>query len=372
MKKKKINIESFFILLRAGLWEKEVRLSQFEKIDFDEIYRLAEEQSVVGLLAAGLEHLEDLKVPQEIALQFVSPTLQMEQRNQAMNAFVGKLVDKMRAVSIYTLLLKGQGVAQCYERPLWRSCGDVDLFLSDSNYESAKKYLIPLASSVAPEGEYKKHLGLTIDSWSVELHGNMRCGLSDKMDKGIDEVQKAVFNGGDVRSWMNGNTQVFVPGEDSDALFLFTHFLKHFYTGGLGLRQICDWCRLLWSYRETIKKPLLESRLRKMGLMTEWKAFGAFAVDYLGMPAEAMPFYSSSWRWSWKAKRICSFVMEVGNMGHNRDKRYFAKPYLVRKSYSLGRRIADLIRHFRIFPMDSIRFFPSIMLHGLKSAAKGE
>jgi hypothetical protein len=26
--------------------------------------------------------------------------------------------------------------------------------------------------------------------------------------------------------------------------------------------------------------------------MSEWKAFAAFAVDYLGMPVEAMPFLS--------------------------------------------------------------------------------
>lgn len=28
--------------------------------------------------------------------------------------------------------------------------------------------------------------------------------------------------------------------------------------------------------------------------MTEWQAFGAFAVEMLGMPIEAMPMYSSA------------------------------------------------------------------------------
>jgi hypothetical protein len=27
--------------------------------------------------------------------------------------------------------------------------------------------------------------------------------------------------------------------------------------------------------------------------MSEWKAFGAFAIEYLGMPVEAMPFGKS-------------------------------------------------------------------------------
>lgn len=118
---------------------------------------------------------------------------------------------------------------------------------------------------------------------------------------------------------------------------------------------------------------LLESRLRKMGLMTEWKAFGAFAVDYLGMPSEAMPFYSACDKWKRKANQLCEFILEVGNFGHNRDMTYYdSKPYLIRKTISLGRRCGDLIHHARIFPLDSLRFFPNIMFNGLRSIVRGE
>ena len=46
--------EAFLELLRAGLWEKEARLSQFGRVDYEEVMRLAEEQSVAGLVTAGL------------------------------------------------------------------------------------------------------------------------------------------------------------------------------------------------------------------------------------------------------------------------------------------------------------------------------
>ena len=62
------NQKVFFELVKAGLWGKEVRLSQYGEIDFNEIYRLAQEQSVVGLVASGLEKVTDLKVPQTMAL----------------------------------------------------------------------------------------------------------------------------------------------------------------------------------------------------------------------------------------------------------------------------------------------------------------
>ena len=40
--------------------------------------------------------------------------------------------------------------------------------------------------------------------------------------------------------------------------------------------------------------------------------------------------------------------------------------------FSMFRRIGDLINHARIFPLDSLRFFPNIMFNGLRSAMRGE
>lgn len=370
------NTKAFYELMRAGLWKQEVLPFQFDNIDFAEVYRLAEEQSVVGLIANGIDRFKfqvpSFKIPQEWALQFIGQTLQLEQQNQAMNAFVAQLVKKMRAAGIYALLLKGQGVAQCYEKPTWRACGDVDLFLSDDNYEKAKAFLIPQASSVEEEYEREKHLGMTIDGWVVELHGRLYSGLSSRIERELDLVQKDTFFGGAVRSWNCEGVQVFLMKAGNDVFYVFTHILQHFFKEGLGMRQVCDWCRLLWTFRDRLDLNLLESRVLSAGLMSEWRAFGAYAVDYLGMPVEAMPFYSSSDGWKRKAKRINEFILNVGNMGHNRDKSYMKYPYLVRKCFSAGRRMGDLINHARIFPLDSLRFSFAILKNGVRSAVRGE
>jgi len=371
--KKNNNIAAFFALLRAGLWEKEVKLAPYGTIDFSAVLDLAEEQSVVGLLAAGIEHVMDGKPQKKDVLQFIGRTVQLEQKNQAMNYFIGVTVEKMREAGIYTLLVKGQGVAQCYERPLWRACGDVDFFLSDDNYELAKAFLTPLASDVETEYKGSKHLGMTIDPWVVELHGSLRMGLPRRINDVLDDIQSETFNGGNVRTWDNDGTQVFMLGKENDAVYVFAHFFNHFYKGGLGLRQICDWCRLLWTYRDTLDVTKVETLVRRMGLVSEWKAFAALAVNDLGMPAEAMPMYDAAAKWSRKAERIKAFVMSVGNFGHNRDMSYYGKyPFLVRKCISMGQRVGDLLNHARIFPLDSLRFFPAMLVNGVRSAVRGE
>ena len=367
------NQQAFFALLRAGLWEKEVLLAPYGEIDFSAVLDLAEEQSVVGLLAAGIEHVVDGKPQKKDVLQFIGRTVQLEQRNQAMNYFIGVMVEKMREVGIYTVLVKGQGVAQCYERPLWRSCGDVDFFLDDENYERAKGFLRSLAASVEEEYVREKHLGMTIDPWEVELHGRLYSGLSARIERELDAVQRETFEDGKVRIWKDGETEVPLLAVENDVFYVFTHILQHFYKGGIGLRQICDWCRLLWTFRVKMDVEKLGRRIHRSGLMTSWKAFGAFAVEYLGMPVEAMPFYSPKKKWKRKASKIRDFVMMSGNFGHNRDNTYFEKyPYLIRKCISFGRRMGDLLRHTRIFPLDSLRFFPSILINGVRSAVKGE
>jgi hypothetical protein len=214
---------------------------------------------------------------------------------------------------------------------------------------------------------------MTIDNWVVELHGSLHCGLSRKIDRNLDEIQNNIFCGGNVRSWMNSKTQIFLPGISEDVIFVFAHILKHFYIEGIGLRQICDWCRLLWTYKDSLNHGLLESRIRKMGLMTEWKVFAAFAVKWLGMPVEAIPMYDDAAKWSRKAERIKAFVMSVGNFGHNRDMSYYGKyPFLVRKCISMWQRVGDLLNHARIFPLDSLRFLPAMLVNGVRSAVRGE
>lgn len=333
------NLEAFFALVRAGLWEQEVRLSSLEIIDFAEVYRLAGAQSVIGLVAAGIDYVADVRPSKEDVLQFVGQTLQIEQRNISMNSFIEGIVKKMQEKSIYALLVKGQGIAQCYERPLWRTSGDIDFLMSSDNYEKAKQFMLPLCSTHKSEERYSGHLGLSIDPWYVEIHGSLRTGLSERVDREVDAVQQDVFCEGKVRSWQNGKTTVFIPAPDNDVFFVFTHFIKHLYKEGLTLRQVCDWCRLLWKYKESLNQELLESRINKAGLMREWRVFASLSVNYLGMPVEAMPLYDE--RFKRKSSKLMNFILN---------------------GYS-GNKVKDTWRVGRIFPWKTFCYLPSIFLN---------
>lgn len=370
MRKYDLETTAFFELLRAGLWGRKAQLLDNNSIDYKRIYSIAEEQSVVGLIAAGLEHVSNAIIPKETVLSFVGSALQLEQRNREMNVFLETLIQQLRDADIYALLLKGQGIAQCYEKPLWRSCGDVDLLLGNEDFKRAEAFLIQSATIIDDTDPYKLHGAMSMGPWLVETHGTLRGGLWKRLDLNLDKVQASIFNEGKVRSWMNGKTQIFLPNADEDIVYVFSHILQHFFRGGIGLRQICDWCRLLWTYRDSIDFTLLEKRIREMGAMTEWKAFASLAVNHMGMPVEAMPFYSPSKRWSRKARRILLLILETGNFGQNRDLEYQKHSFVVRKAITLWRLSWDSIRQMFIFPIDPIRVWSNMFVSRMKLLVK--
>lgn len=372
---------AFFELVSAGLWEKEAHLAPCGQVDYAKVLKMAREQSVVGLMAAGLGQVTDVKTPHGLALKMVSKTLGLEQHNRAKNVFVNELMDELEREGIRAVMVKGQGLAQCYERPLWRASGDIDLYLDKDDFQKAKTFFRPRVDKFDPDDDYTRHINMTYKGWVVEIHNNQHSALSSRIDRVLDEVHRDIFYGGGVRTWDNGGKIITLPSADNDVILVFTHFLHHFYSGGMGLRQICDWCRLLYTYRESLNYGLLESRIRQMGLMTEWKVFGVLAIEYLGYPKDSMPLLNDNDNDNLdlddnlrrKAERIMDFIMEVGNFGHNRDTSYYKKyPFVFRKAISFGVRMKDALRHARIFPLDSLRFMLNMMRYSFRAVSHGE
>lgn len=320
------NTQTVFLeLVKAGLWgngNPDIRIDG--TMDWQEVYRLATEQSVIGLVLAGLEH-SDVKPPQILLLQWIGEVQMIEQRNKAMNAFVAETILALREQDIYALLVKGQGIAQCYEKPLWRPSGDIDLFLSKDNYGKAVSFFKNRYSKYKNGGQYSKEYVFYTDQWMIEVHGSLRTCLSSRIDTVVDTVQKSVFYSGNVRSWDNNGTLVFLPAPTEDVFLVFTHFIKHFYKEGMSLRQLCDWCRLLWTYRGSLNYGNLELWINKAGLMSEWKAFYNLVSRYLGMPDLDSRFMVHDSRFDKKAEKLVEFLLGGYSGNKIKDTLHIAK-----------------------------------------------
>ena len=342
----------FFALLGAGLWGQRVRLLSDSNLDFPSLYQMAEEQSVIGLITSGLELVSEKKFPVKEIRSFIQAVIVEESRNKRMNLFIAGLFDRLTENGITPVLVKGQGISQCYLNPLWRSSGDIDILVSEKDYKISSSFLSKLNSRYAEA--YKNHRAYRIDGWDVELHGSLHAGLSNRMNRVLDSIQEEMFKNNSFRQWDNGSTIVLLPAPNEDVVFVFSHILQHFYKGGVGLRQICDWCRLLFCYQEEIDRNLIERRLCEMRILLEWKVFGCLAVRFLGFPREAFPLYEDVS--SADTDRVLSFILAKGNFGNKINKYYFSeKSIFQRKTATFFRQFKDYVTIFNVFPKNTLR-----------------
>ena len=366
----------FFELLQIALGNREAELSATPSAeDWAAVYEEAKRQAVMGLILAGLERLpkEQLPPKKPTLIQWVGKVHLLEQRNKDMNVFVARLFRELKDKGVNVMLAKGQGIAQCYEKPLWRECGDIDLVIDKEHYELAKVVLTTMAEKVEEENSEILHLAMTINGWTVELHGTLRSGLWSQMNRVVDDVQKETFRENKMRIWLNNGVEVPLPSPDSDIIFVFSHILQHFFREGIGLRHVCDLSRLLMIFKDEIDKDLLETRLIRMGAMSEWRVFASLAREWLGMPVDCIPLFSNERRWTRKAHRAMAFMMETGNLGHNRDYSYYHKyPTFVYKSISFGRHCRDFTKYLCIFPFDSIKVWVGMIRLGIKTVMMGK
>lgn len=368
--------EVFFTVLRAGLWGVADKAQDLSSFDWKEVLMLAKEQTVPGIVTDGFSAMKSsgtsVSIDSKSAEWLMLQTIGAERANARLNALVAETCALFKRDGVDYRLLKGQGTALNYPHPEHRSPGDIDYLLDDENYSRASALLSPKATELCPEDAHKKHFGMFFPGGlEIELHGTARAGFGRRFDDVIDSMQAEMFAGKDFRSWDCLGTEVLLPSVNFDAVFIFTHFVQHFYHGGLGLRQICDWTMHLHRFAKEIDRDWVLHRLRALDMLNEWKAFGYLAVNSLGLPEDEMPFYDP--RCARHAGRIWASMKHSGNFGRKMTKGRDIKsePYLLRKVRSLCGHLVWMPRHFPISPRNTIRALRGTLVSGFSAVLKG-
>ena len=362
----------FFALLRSGLWNEVPEREPFAvSTDWEALYRLAFAQTVTPLVTDGINRLprELLPAEPERLDPFLGDLMATAKRNRVLDAFIPKVFNALAGIPV--VLVKGQSLAVDYPDPERRQPGDIDLLLLPSSYEAAKAVLLPKATKVLEEERDIWHQGMYFRSIEVEIHGSISTLMSKKLDRKLAALLEEQFDGRDFPAVPIGGTPVPVPEAGFNAVYVFVHFLQHYWSGGVGLRQLVDWMTFVSVHKREIHPVILEKRMEDLGLLHLWKVFTGFAQEYLGCPSEKLPLAAAPD--SAKNARIWQYIRRCGNFGKNVDRSRAEEPYLVRKIHSFWRLVvADRLRHFRVFPKESVRFFLGAFGYGLQRLAKGE
>lgn len=305
-------VEQLFNLVKSALWQTPADASLFSpQTDWQALYKLARKQTVSGIAYDAMLTLPaNLQPPRPLLLQWSNALMMCEDNNHLLNTRIETLFGHYEAVGIKPILLKGQGVAQCYPHPEHRQPGDIDVYVGKEDYERANQLLIVLGGEV--EQESIKHSHGHWEGVTVENHQLLTAFASPRANR---------FLRREILPLLPGQRTVAIEGNDTpvlplevDVFFVLVHLALHFLSGGIGLRQLCDWTCLLHASADRLDKAEVVRLLQGVGLLQAAKAVGAIVTKHLGLPPEELPFCldeTDGQRGEW----LLEDILQGGNFG---------------------------------------------------------
>ena len=355
--------KQFLELLRAGLWGgcPDVTLFQGE-VNWKAIFKISREQAVQVLVADGMEALPEHLAPKKetiykVAIRRTTNSLAYKVQKSLIN----RITTLFNEEGIPSILLKGQGVAQNYQKPESRMCGDIDIYVGMDNFHKACEILRREgAEELIHQDEHEFHIAFDLDDKTIEVHKKSDVirgrKLNDSLQKWTASHLDAKLAAGTLPKWNNDGTLINIPDPTYNAFYIIHHAVRHMIGEGIGLRHVCDWMIFLHTHQDQIDKEELKAKLAEYKMATAWGQFGALATKYLGFPEEHLLVPPIDQNES-KAELLLQHIFSTGNFGqYSKEKRDSKSRYLKRKWHNFRFQMSRLFKLYRILPDYTLNF----------------
>lgn len=249
-------LQDFYTILQSAIG-KPVRLSHtLSGKEWNEIFRLAKKQALVGIMFEGIERLPQEQWPlRNVVLQWAMMAESIKRRNRQTTDVCLRLTEALDKDGFDTCILKGQanhvyydGLNSEHSLGLLRICGDVDAWIwpkektkhpvkSIIDYCQSKKILLSLCHLHA---EVKPVNGVP-----VEIHFRPSFLNAPWSNLCFQKLFKsAVFENKEIDEC--GTIKKLRV--DYDLIFQMNHIYRHLLDEGVGMRQVLDFYMLLKAY----------------------------------------------------------------------------------------------------------------------------
>ena len=303
--------------------------------EWEELYRMAESQAILGICFAGVKRLQDTEhcVPVPLFMQWLAITTTIQQQNEEMDKKTAEVWALLNKSGLECAVLKGQGVA-CYYKlrdeslelransfEKLRQSGDIDVWVK-GGFDVVNNFV----QKTRPTDDiayHRFHYNMYPDT-EVELHHRptlMRNLFDDRrLQKWCDSFGAETFA---------ATTKRFsVPSLAFNRIFILTHIYRHFLFEGIGLRQLMDYYFVLIYQKGTNMQISKEVNLLSEIKMERFASAVMWVLGYVfGMEREYMLCEPNEK----EGRFILDEIMQTGNFGH-RDSRYIGNSKVKRMS----------------------------------------
>lgn len=311
----------FFELLQAALWNRPLNHQgeTLSHVRLSELTQLATQQAVMGLVSQGLMD-SGIRLEREDALNLYAVQQGIRRQHKVMDEAVVRLIHEMQGRDIRVFVFKGQPLARCYSDPSLRQSGDIDFYCYPEDWNKALAYFKEELKLPINDLYTEKDVGFFRGGIAYELHNRLTLFANPWHARYWERVVMPEILANAYTVDING-CQVPTLAPTYNVLYVFVHIFQHLISDGIGLRQFCDWARVLSVQHDEIDVEVLERHLKGIGLDKAFTGLGAILTDYLGLPAERFP-YAITEKDHQRVVSLMNDILQKGNFGRNQPSGY--------------------------------------------------
>lgn len=254
------------------------------KDEWNQIFTMAMQQTLVGVLFAGIERLPaEQRPPREILLKWYALTERIKQNNRLLNKRAVETERYFHNNGFESCIIKGQGIATYYPNPLLRTSGDIDIWLGGD----CKRIHAFARPKVGLQGLTYQHIHYPLyKDVEIEVHTTPGSLSSPLLNCKLQQHFKNSFESRHFCrvSLPEDIGAITVPDTELNLFYLLLHMYKHLLGEGIGLRQMMDYYYLLQQpidadVRERVVQRLKEFKMLRFARATMYVMREVFCMD---------------------------------------------------------------------------------------------
>ena len=255
---------------------------------------------------------KEKRPPLELMFQWASEAETVKGHNELLNAEVARFTELFAAKGRKTAVLKGAANARLYPNPFMRHAGDIDLWV-----EGGRKSVVALVKEMGFEIDEKGDVAphhihlLNASKVSVEIHFRPSSGVLNPFANARLQryLEREILNTERVPEGF------WSPSIKFALVMQLAHLERHFFSGGIGLKQFVDYFILL-QHSSAEDRREVSSMLGNFGLKRLCGAFMWAMQDVFGLERDKMLVAPNKKL----GEKVLAEVFEGGNFGRNRVK----------------------------------------------------
>ncbi len=361
-------MKTYFEFLRFSLDTDAPIPRSVRAMDWEGLFRFGKEQALLGVLFCGVRRLsKDVAPPKALLMQWFGISEHIRKRNRCLNEVAVDIYRRMCEDGFRCCLLKGQGNALMYDDVYSRTSGDIDLWICShiadtqgggnvSFNKHRERVIRHISEHFSLDETRYYHSEFGYRNVPIEAHfipmvinnplynrrfrhwcrnvGDLQCSNMVELP---DEVGS-----------------IAIPTLTFNLVYQLVHLYHHFFDEGIGMRQMCDYYRLLVEREReklksvessdfTLKDMVLRRTLNNFGLLKFAGAVMWVLREVLGL-SDSMMIVSVDER---RGRVLLDEIVNGGNFGKH-DKKYggLAQQTMGRKYFTKVRRALSFLRYY--------------------------